>query len=157
MRGASVRRFCAEGEQVVDDLAWDAATERAACPEPALRHRGEDRPQLQEVCCGYQVNGGSHQAGPNRATFEHQGGQLLGAEVDDPGPQPDVRGERGLRLHADQVFEHLLGGAACALEQELAGQGRAIQLPGREPLDHGAIVPSRYDTPDPCGAPLSER
>jgi hypothetical protein len=99
---------------------------------------------LQEVGRGYQVNGGSHQTGPHRATFDHQGGQLIGSEVHDPCPQPNVRCERCLRLHADQVLQYPLRAVIRAFEQQLPGQRRAIQLPRRQPIDHPNIVPGSF-------------
>ena len=65
-----------------------------------------------------------------------QTGQFLGVEVGQAGPQPDVRGEGDLGLHADQVLDGFEGGGGPAFEQPLALEGGAV-LGSQTQLRHG--------------------
>jgi hypothetical protein len=70
--------------------------------------------QLEAVAGAYQVHGVAHQRDAYRAPLEDQAFQLVGMEVLQARPQADVRRSRGLRLHADQVFDRLDGGQLSA-------------------------------------------
>jgi hypothetical protein len=81
------------------------------------------------------VNGAAHQRDPDHAAVGDQRGQVLGAEPVEAGVQPVVRRERRLRLQPHQVLDGLHdprgpirrpGRQGLALEQQLAGQERAV-------------------------------
>ena len=68
----------------------------------------------------------SHADSP--AAGDHRG-QLLRVEAVEPAPQPEVRVERVLRLHPDQVLDGAGRPHGPALEEELAPEQRPVQLP----------------------------
>ena len=59
--------------------------------------------------------------------------QLLMTEACQPRPQPDVRGQRGLRLQAGQAADRVEGGQRGPAEQELAVQRGAVQRSQAQP------------------------
>jgi hypothetical protein len=65
--------------------------------------------------------------------------QLRGLEPGHPVPQRDVRRRRVLRLDRDDAVNRLRHGQPLAVQQELPGQRRAVQLTGGEA--HARIVP----------------
>ena len=65
--------------------------------------------------------------------------QLRRIEPIDPRPQSDIRVGRFLRLHADQVLDHLERRPPDPLDQELPGEQGAVEGAAREhPLVRGA-------------------
>src|SRR6185437_11928888 len=71
--------------------------------------------------------GHPHQRGADHLAPPHRAGQLLGLEVAQPGPQPDVRRERCLCLHPGQPRDRPGGTDVLPLEQHLPGERGPVQ------------------------------
>jgi len=65
------------------------------------------------------VNGAAHQPDAHRAPFRDQPREIVCSESLEPGPESDVRIQRYLRLHADEMFDGTLRRHVRASEQEL--------------------------------------
>ena len=62
---------------------------------------------------------------------------VVAAEPGQPRPQPDVARRRVLRLEAADLLDRLGDGQRRALEQQLAGEERAVEVAlGEDPLGH---------------------
>ena len=69
----------------------------------------------------------AQEGGPDRAAIVQQTGERRALEVGEPGPEPDERRARELRLEAGQALERGERRQVRALEQELAGEHRPVE------------------------------
>jgi hypothetical protein len=68
-----------------------------------------------------------HHRTADRLTFLQQLDEFVGLEPVQPRPQPDVRRERRLGLHADKVLDRLERGRVLTFDQPLTVQRGAVQ------------------------------
>jgi hypothetical protein len=101
-----------------------------------VQHGLEERPEGQAVVGGHEVDRRSHHHGPDHLPVEQELAQLLRPEPFEPRPQPDVRVQRDLRLHADQVADGPEHGESPPIQQQLARQRRPVALPEAQQWDH---------------------
>ncbi len=110
----------------------------------AVEHRLDEGPEQQGVVGGDEVDRPAHDDDPHDAPFPQQRGQVVGDEAVEPRPQPEVRVQRYLGLHADEVVDGVERRAAGALEEQLAGQRRPVQGARRQDIGgHAAILTDR--------------
>ena len=103
--------------------------------------RLRERPKREAVVRGDGVHGAALDHQPDHLAVQDQRFELTGVEVGQPGPQPDVRVRRLLGLEADQVGDHVEGGQAGPLEEELPCQCRAVELSSSQDVrGHGLIL-----------------
>ena len=81
------------------------------------------------VAPGDQVDGGAHERHPYRLASLDQPGQLRWLQPLEARPQADVGRDRHLRLQPHQVLDRCRRGHGAPLQQQLAGQQRAVELP----------------------------
>jgi hypothetical protein len=95
-------------------------------------------PQRQAVRRVHRVQRAAHHRRPDRAAAGEQLDQLGGPEPVQARPEAVVRRIGCLRLHPDQVGEHVGDRAADPAQQQLAGQQRPVQrLRGEHLGAHG--------------------
>ena len=118
----------------------DAVQVPAEAPGQGAVHHGlEQRAEAEEIPGVHQMDRVAHEVGAEGNSFGQKVFEVVGTETGEPGPQADVRRQRGLGLQAGQVGEGLAGRQSGRLQQELAGEGGAVQRPGGEPVSgHGA-------------------
>jgi hypothetical protein len=73
------------------------------------------------------MDGAAHQLDADGAARLDQARELLGFEALQPRPQADVGGKRGLRLHADEPLDCLLGWQIVAPQQQLPRKQRTVE------------------------------
>ena len=116
----------------------------------ALQHRLEDGSHLETIAGRDQVDGAAHHHDAHQLSILQESTDLVGVEAGEAGPQGQVRAERQLRLHADEVLHGLEDTEARALEQMLAGQGRPVQRAvGQGVGRHRSILPRPIATRSP--------
>jgi len=99
------------------------------------------------------VHGVAHQVQPDHLALLGQRRQLGRREASQPGPQPDVGGERRLGLHPCQVLDRVDRGRRRAVQQELAGQRGTAQAPlGQRGGHRGGPKTARGSAAGPAGA-----
>ena len=87
------------------------------------------------------MDGASHEYRPDRLLTPERPFERLSPEPHESCPETDVRCRRPLRLQAREAFERAHDGEPAALEQQLARERRAIQLPQRQrPGPHAAYA-----------------
>jgi hypothetical protein len=104
----------------------------------ALDHRLHERPQEQRVADGDEVHGAAHQLDPDGLAVGQQAAQLVRVEAGDARLQAEVGRERGLGLQAEEVLDDAGHVARHALQQQLPGEQRAVELTPAE--DHARII-----------------
>jgi hypothetical protein len=106
-------------------------------PRPRLPLLAQGEHQRPEVATRDDVDRVSHQRRLHEAAPLERAGQRVALEALQPRPEPDVRGGRVLRLEAADLLHGARQRQRLALEQELAGQQRAVQVAsGEDALGH---------------------
>nr|WP_202877762.1 hypothetical protein [Kribbella jiaozuonensis] len=106
-----------EAVPAVGDVLVDLAV------QPGL----DERAEREEVAARDQVDGCPHQRTADGLAVLQELDEFGRLEVRQPGPQADVRRQRGLGLHAGQVFDRFQGGCVVAFEQPLAVERGTVQ------------------------------
>ena len=114
------------GDERLDVDVPEAAGERAR-GEPTGQRGLRPGSQRERVARGHEVDGRAHQRGSDRPTVLDRRSELAGVEAVQPRPEPDVRRQRRLRLHANEVLDLVEGGRGHAFEQVLAGEQGAVE------------------------------
>ncbi len=120
-------------------------------PPGALAEEGDQRADLRRaergaeeeiILGGEEVDRRAHQRGADdRAPFE-QGGEVGAAKIAQACPEADVGWVGDLGLQAGQARDCRLGGEGGAVEQQLAGEGRAAQFAaGQDALGRACHLP----------------
>ena len=112
----------------------------AMAGELGVEHRLHQRTQEQAIVGGDEVQGAAHGDDPDDLAVEQQPAELIGREAFESRPQPEVRVERHLGLHPDQVVDHVEHGTLLI---ERAGAG-ARASPGSGPLPSGRRAPPAH-------------
>src|SRR6185369_5910064 len=103
-QGRVVEDLAAEGDQRLDLDATEPFGERARGEATGQCHL-RPRTQWERVARGHEMDRRTHHRGPDGTVILERGSQLVRVEVGEAGPEPDVRREGSLRLHADEVFD----------------------------------------------------
>ena len=105
--------------------------ERAAAPGPG-HDVGQDRVLRQGIPRRDEMERAPQVAHADGLALLDRTAQLRRIEPIDPRPQSDIRVGRFLRLHADQVLDHLERRPPDPLDQELPGEQGAVEGAARE-------------------------
>ena len=100
------------------------------------------RAQQERVVRRQQVDGPPHRHDAHEPAVLEGPADDGGVEVAQPRPQPEVRVERDLGLHADEVVDGVERRPVRALEQQLAGHRGPVEGPRPEGR-HGPIMARR--------------
>ena len=106
--------------------AFDTTPERTR-PEAALEDRRDQGSEPQGVVGRHQVDRRPHQRCPNGTALDDRRREGLRAKAVEPRPETDVRCERRLRLHPDEMLDGGQRGHRFAHEQHLAGEQGAVE------------------------------
>ena len=113
-----------------------------------IHDRLDERPEAPRVPGGDEVDRPAHQRHPHDGPIDQQVGELLAPEVHEAGPEPDVRGVRGLGLHPDEMLERRRDRQRGPAQEELSIERGAVQGADAEGLAggrslHRLMVPPR--------------
>ena len=115
-----------------------------ALPEVALPDGAEEglhqRADADQVVGSVKVQCAAHGGGAGQSAVDDQRGQPLVGEAVQPRPQADIRIVRLLCLHAEQPGNRLGDAHVAALEQQLAGEGGAVELAVGQSLSHRRLL-----------------
>ncbi len=93
-------------------------------------------PPIPGVVGGDQVHGAAHEVQTDERALFEQTRELVWVEVAHPGPESGERLLRLLGLEAAEVGDDVGKSGVGAVQQELAGQGRAVEGAGAEAGGH---------------------
>ena len=102
--------------------------------ELTVEHGLHERAHRQAVGRSDEVDRAPHHDDADDGAVDEESRQLVGPELLQAGPQAEVRVRRELRLHAHQMLDRVQRRSAGPLEQELAGEGGAVELAAGEPV-----------------------
>jgi len=117
-------------------------------PQLGLEHGLDERPEQQAVVRRHEVDRPAHHADPHGRTSLEQIRERLAAEALEPRPECRIRVVRHLGLHADEVPHRFERRQGRALEQELPGERRPVQLAVAQHLLHRAILAQAGTRPE---------
>ncbi len=98
----------------------------------SVERRLDQRTQHETVLGSEEMQCGAHHHDARDPPVEHELRQLVGLELVDPGPQPEIRVQRQLRLHPDQMPDGVERGCRGPAEQQLTLERRPIEGPSVE-------------------------
>ena len=125
-----------------------------AQPPVALRRPDPDR-ERPVVAARDDVDRRAHERGLHDGAPLERACQVVAAKTFETRPEPDVRVRRVLVLDTADPFERSRDRHTSPLEQELAGEERAVQLALRESaLRHRATVPDDRASETPCAVAI---
>ncbi|GGU11302.1 hypothetical protein GCM10010256_83490 [Streptomyces coeruleorubidus] len=108
-------------------------------------------PPGHKVVGGDEVDGAAHEMGPNHTPPGQQFRQRRRFERPQPGPEPDERFLRFLRLETAQVGDGVEHRQVGAVEEQLPRESRAVERPG---IENGQRSTSAFES---CADPRFER
>ena len=121
------------GRESQDRAQIDVAERRselAVARELGVEHRLHERAQPEAVIGRDEMDRPAHDDDARDPALDEEVGERLRAEVGEARPEAGVRIVRNLRLEPDEVVDHRERRHRRAVEEVLAGKGRAVELAG---------------------------
>ena len=108
----------------------------------AVEHGLDERTQQQGVGGGHEMQRPADHDDADHLAIEEQPRKCFGIEIDEPGPQTDVRVRGNLGLEPDEVGDGVEHRHRAALEEVLARERRSVQRACSQPVGtaHASIV-----------------
>ncbi len=120
---------------------------RGALPPSALEapldDRLNERPELEAVPCGDEVDRRAHHRDPNDGSVDEESGQLRGIEPLEPAPEADVGARRQLCLQTDECLDRVEDRALRPAQEHLPVEQRPVTGATVERGHHAAIMTTR--------------